>query len=73
MYTLICTNTIHKMADDIENKVGIRVLHIAEVTGKKVIEKGLKKVGLLGTKFTMEENFYKKMLKEKFNIFALSK
>jgi aspartate racemase len=61
------------MADDIENKVGIRVLHIAEVTGKKVIEKGLKKVGLLGTKFTMEENFYKKMLKEKFNIFALSK
>lgn len=67
-FIVICTNTMHKMADDIEKKVGIKVLHIAEATGKKVIEKGMKKVGLLGTKFTMEGDFYKKVLNEKYNI-----
>lgn len=67
-FIVICTNTMHKMAEDIENKVGIKVLHIAEVTGEKIVEKGLKKVGLLGTKFTMEQDFYKKVLKEKFDI-----
>lgn len=67
-FIVICTNTMHKMANDIESKVGIKVLHIAEVTGEKVIQKGLKKIGLLGTKFTMEQDFYKKVLKEKFNI-----
>ncbi|MDD3225679.1 MAG: aspartate/glutamate racemase family protein [Clostridium sp.] len=67
-FIIICTNTMHKMAGDIENKAGIKVLHIAEVTGEKVIKKGLKKVGLLGTIFTMEQDFYKKVLKDKFNI-----
>lgn len=67
-FIVICTNTMHKMASDIEERVGIKVLHIAEVTGKKIVEKGMKKVGLLGTKFTMEGDFYKKTLKEKFNI-----
>ncbi|KAJ48732.1 aspartate racemase [Clostridium tetanomorphum] len=67
-FIVICTNTMHKMADDIEKNVGIKVLHIAEATGKKVVEKGIKKVGLLGTKFTMEQDFYKKVLKGKFNI-----
>ena len=67
-FIVICTNTMHKMADDIEKRVGLKVLHIADATGKKIIEKGLQKVGLLGTKFTMEEDFYKKVLKEKYNI-----
>jgi aspartate racemase len=67
-FIVICTNTMHKLAPDIESKVGIKVLHIAEATGKKVIEKNIKTVGLLGTKFTMEEDFYKKVLKDKFNI-----
>ncbi|MBU3217261.1 aspartate/glutamate racemase family protein [Clostridium estertheticum] len=67
-FIIICTNTMHKMASDIENKVGIKVLHIAEVTGEKIIGKGMKKVGLLGTKFTMEQDFYKQVLKEKCNI-----
>lgn len=67
-FIIICTNTMHKMASDIENKVGIKVLHIAEVTGEKIIQKGIRKVGLLGTKFTMEQDFYKGILKEKFNI-----
>lgn len=67
-FIVICTNTMHKMANDIENKAGIKVLHIAEVTGEKIIQKGIKKVGLLGTKFTMEQDFYKKVLIDKFNI-----
>ena len=67
-FIIICTNTMHKMASDIESRVGIKVLHIAEVTGEKIIQKGMKKVGLLGTKFTMEQDFYKKVLKDKFNI-----
>lgn len=67
-FIIICTNTMHKLAPDIESKAGIKVLHIAEVTGKKIIEKGIKNVGLLGTKFTMEEDFYKKVLNDKFNI-----
>jgi len=67
-FIIICTNTMHKMASDIESKVGIKVLHIAEATGKEIVKKGMKKVGLIGTKFTMEQDFYKKVLKEKFNI-----
>jgi len=67
-FIVICTNTMHKMASDIEKKVEIKVLHIAEVTGEEIIKKGMKKVGLLGTKFTMEGDFYKKVLKDKFNI-----
>jgi aspartate racemase len=67
-FIVICTNTMHKMASDIEDRVGLKVLHIAEATGKEIRQKGLKKIGLLGTKFTMEQDFYKKVLKEKFNI-----
>lgn len=70
-FIVICTNTMHKMACDIENRVGIKVLHIAEVTGEKIAHKGLKKVALLGTKFTMEQDFYKKVLEDKFNIEVL--
>jgi len=58
-FIIICTNTMHRMANEIENIVGIKVLHIAEVTGQEVVKKGMKKVGLLGTKFTMEGDFYK--------------
>lgn len=67
-FIIICTNTMHKMANEIENVAGIKVLHIAEVTGQQIIKKGMKKVGLLGTKFTMEGDFYKKVLKEKYGI-----
>lgn len=67
-FIVICTNTMHKMVDHIEDRTGMKVLHIAKVTGKKIIQKGIKKVGLLGTKFTMEQDFYKKVLKENFNV-----
>lgn len=67
-FIVICTNTMHKMANDLESKAGIKVLHIADVTGEKIVAKGLKTVGLLGTKFTMEGDFYKQVLKDKHNI-----
>ena len=67
-FIVICTNTMHKMASEIEDRVGIRVLHIADSTGEKIIEAGMQKIGLLGTKFTMEQDFYKKVLRDKFKI-----
>lgn len=67
-FIVICTNTMHKMADDIEKRTGLKVLHIAEAAGEKVASEKLKTVGLLGTKFTMEEDFYKKVLKDRFDI-----
>ncbi len=68
---LICTNTMHIMADDVQEQAGIEVLHIADATGQRVKEKGLTKVGLLGTKFTMEKDFYKKRLRDNFGIEAI--
>ena len=62
---IICTNTMHKMAGEVQNSVNIPLLHIADATAEKIKEKGCKKVGLLGTRFTMEEDFYKGRLIEK--------
>lgn len=67
-FIVICTNTMHKMADDIENSVGLPLLHIADATGEAITKKGLRKVGLLGTTFTMEEDFYKKRINKKYGI-----
>jgi aspartate racemase len=58
-FILICTNTMHRMAEDVEKNIRVPLLHIADATGEKIKEYGLKKIGLLGTKFTMEEHFYK--------------
>lgn len=58
-FIVICTNTMHRMVNDIENNVKIPVIHIADATAKKIKEGKIKKVGLLGTKFTMEQDFYK--------------
>ena len=65
---LICTNTMHKTADDVQSAIGIPLIHIMDVTAERIKEKGLKRVGLLGTRFTMEEDFYKKRLTEKHGI-----
>lgn len=67
-FIVICTNTMHKMAEDIEKNVGIKVLHIANSTGDKIIKMEINKVGLIGTKFTMEGEFYKKILQEEYNV-----
>lgn len=63
-FIVICTNTMHIVADAIEKEAGIEVLHIAEVTAKKIDVLGLKKVALLGTRYTMESDFYPRLLKE---------
>jgi aspartate racemase len=67
-FLVICANTMHKIADDVEKNANIPIIHIADVTANKIIDIGLSKVGLLGTSYTMEENFYRGRLKEKFNI-----
>jgi aspartate racemase len=67
-FIIICTNTMHKMARNIEERAQIKVIHIADVAGKEILNRKMKKVGLLGTCFTMEQDFYKKVLKDNFNI-----
>lgn len=67
-FLLICTNTMHKVLPQIEEKIDIPVLHIADATANKLIEDGISKVGLLGTAFTMEQDFYKRRISEKFGI-----
>ncbi len=61
-YIVICTNTMHKVAGQVENAVNIPLLHIAEVTADALLAAGIKKVGLTGTKYTMKEEFYKERL-----------
>jgi len=65
---VICTNTIHKFAELIEQKIKIPLLNIIDTTAQAIKNKNTKKVGLLGTSFTMEEDFYKKRLKDKHEI-----
>ena len=65
---VICTNTMHKLADKVEAKINIPLIHIVDATAEKILEKNIKQVGLLGTRFTMEEPFYKRRLEEKYGI-----
>ncbi|MFJ7736366.1 aspartate/glutamate racemase family protein [Lysinibacillus sp. NPDC097287] len=58
-FIVICTNTMHKVVDLIEGKIDIPILHIADATAKEIQKAGLKTIGLLGTKYTMEQAFYK--------------
>ena len=67
-FVVLCTNTMHKMADEVQKNIRIPLLHIADATAEKIKEKGLGEIGLLGTKFTMEEDFYKGRLKEKYGL-----
>jgi len=64
-FLLLCTNTMHKTADEIDRHVQIPLLHIADCTAEAVKRQGINKVGLLGTKFTMEDDFYRGHLIEK--------
>lgn len=67
-FIIICTNTMHKMAKEVEDAVSIPLLHIADATANEIIKDGIKKVALLGTAFTMEQQFYKGRLSEKFGL-----
>lgn len=63
-FLVLCTNTMHKVAEQITAGVGIPLIHIADVTADAVKRAGLSRVGLLGTRFTMEQDFYTGRLKE---------
>jgi aspartate racemase len=62
---LICTNTMHKLYNEVQSCIKIPILHIADATAEVIKKRDLKNVGLLGTRFTMDQDFYKARLKEK--------
>lgn len=70
-FVLLCTNTMHKVAAALEEGVRIPLLHIADATGEEVRRTGLRRVGLLGTRFTMEEDFYRGRLERQFGLQVL--
>ncbi|MGN4443959.1 aspartate/glutamate racemase family protein [Bacillus cereus group sp. MYBK79-1] len=63
-FIIICTNTMHKVVEKIKENIHIPVLHIADATAKEIKRKDIQKVGLLGTKYTMEQDFYKLRIEE---------
>jgi len=67
-FLLICTNTMHKVAPEIEQALEIPLLHIADATAEVLVEKGIKTVGLLGTAFTMEQDFYRGRLADSYGL-----
>ncbi|HET6603569.1 MAG TPA: aspartate/glutamate racemase family protein [Xanthomonadaceae bacterium] len=67
-FLVLCTHTMHKVADAIEAAVDIPLLHIADATGEAIRAAGLHRVGLLGTRFTMEQDFYRGRLHDRFGI-----
>ena len=71
-FLLICTNTMHIVAPEIERSISIPVLHIADATAEVLVDKKIERVGLLGTAFTMEHEFYKGRLKKRFGIDVLT-
>ncbi len=64
-FIIICTNTMHKVVPDIQKYINIPIIHIAEATYNRIKESGIKNIGLLGTKYTMKEDFYKNILIDK--------
>jgi len=70
-FLVIATNTMHKVADEVECNISIPLLHITDATAAVIKEDGFERVGLLGTRFTMEEDFYRGRLTEKHNIEVL--
>jgi len=67
-FIVLCTNTMHKVADDIQANINIPFLHIADATAQLVKNSGIQKIGLLGTRFTMEEEFYKGRLSQEYGL-----
>ena len=64
-FILICTNTMHKVAPIVKEQIDVPIVHIADATADEIIKRGFKKVALLGTKFTMTQEFYTKRLRER--------
>ncbi|EDD5412134.1 aspartate/glutamate racemase [Salmonella enterica subsp. enterica serovar Enteritidis] len=65
---VLCTNTMHKVSDVIESRCPLPFLHIADATGKAIKSQGMNRVALLGTRYTMEQDFYRKRLEQKFSL-----
>ncbi len=70
-FFLLCTNTMHRMADEVSAAVGIPLLHIADPTAERIRARNIETVGLLGTAFTMEQDFYKGRLQKRFGLDVL--
>jgi aspartate racemase len=70
-FLVICTNTMHLMADEVQAAIHIPILHIVDVTAEAIRKSGETSVGLLGTKFTMEQDFYKGRLRDKYGLKVL--
>lgn len=70
-FLMICTNTMHKVAPQIEKNINIPILHIADATAQVLVNDGIKNVALLGTAFTMEQGFYKDRLRDKYGLNVL--
>ncbi len=68
---VLCANTMHKVADRMVRGVRIPLVHIADVTGARVVEAGVRKVGLLGTRYTMEQDFYRARLEQRLGLEVL--
>ncbi len=69
---VICTNTMHKMADAVQNAVNIPLIHIADATAAVIRSYDLQTIGLLGTRFTMEEDFYKGRITDKYGLTVMT-
>jgi len=67
-FLLLCTNTMHKVSDQIQSAIEIPFLHIADATAQVLVKQGVTKVGLLGTRFTMEDTFYKGRLESDYQV-----
>jgi aspartate racemase len=70
-FLVICTNTMHRMADEVQAAVGIPLLHIADPTAERIRAAGMRRVGLLGTAFTMEQEFYRSRLRDRHGLEVL--
>ncbi|EBN1688624.1 aspartate/glutamate racemase [Salmonella enterica] len=68
---VLCTNTMHKVADIIESRCTLPFLHIADATGRAITQKSMNRVALLGTRYTMEQDFYRRRLEQQFDIDTL--
>ena len=70
-FVMLCTNTMHRVADAVAESVSIPLLHIADPTAKRIVAAGNRRVGLLGTAFTMEQDFYRTRLADRFGLEVL--
>ena len=70
-FLVLCTNTMHKVAPEIERRIPIPLLHIADATAEVIVSQGIESIGLLGTKFTMEEDFYRGRLENNYALNVL--